>query len=433
MVLILQAYALAIFFSQLSDAGRLLPGELPLSWCVELTLLCSAVWLIGSPGRVWLLRCTLVLLLLSFVLSAPDTPNHRLVLFFFSLLLLCEVWRNPTTLSGRFSVSEEFVHACRILTGVVYASAVVHKTNSDFFNPDLSCAAQFFRELVPYFSASRFVLQLVAWSTYLLELTLAIALLLNRCKIWVLLLGFVFHFILSLHHEMQFYNFSAVMYLLLLTQCSWSEAASSKVAAIVVRLGKIARLLCLLLILALLYFGVAPSLPFVSQGMVVLFWSMWALSIVALVVRHCSACVRASRGLGIAQYALFLVLLLLATGPYTGLRTRAALSMYSNLLITESSSNHVLIPRSLDLLGLLSDRAIILSSDSLGATPGIEVPMISLLHEVQQHKLAPFSFEYRRQVYEYPESMPAVSFPVWLKKIAIFRSVGDSTRGQCIW
>ena len=76
--------------------------------------------------------------------------------------------------------------------------------------------------------------------------------------------------------------------------------------------------------------------------------------------------------------ALVLLALLNGFAPYLGLKIRTTFDMYSNLRLEVQASNHQLVPRSLDLFGLLRDRVAVLdSSDPLlqrYVAAGDEVP-----------------------------------------------------------
>ena len=57
-----------------------------------------------------------------------------------------------------------------------------------------------------------------------------------------------------------------------------------------------------------------------------------------------------------------LLVLLNGLSPYLGLKTRTAWQMYSNLNLAAATSNHLLVPSSLDLGGYLADAVRILAT-----------------------------------------------------------------------
>jgi hypothetical protein len=143
--------------------------------------------------------------------------------------------------------------------------------------------------------------------------------------------------------------------------------------------------------------------------------------------------------------------------PIIGLKTGTSWQMYSNLSLSATDSNHLILPRSADAMGWLSDTIIIEDSSNpelkqyfttgnpwlatyttLRENPEpLQWPVVFVRTLVHRVPGATLSYRYRDQVVrDRPwESDPlfAQPNPIWVEKLARFPALGASGTNNCTW
>ncbi len=137
-----------------------------------------------------------------------------------------------------------------------------------------------------------------------------------------------------------------------------------------------------------------------------------------------------------------LLVLLNGLGPYVGLKLRSAWQMYSNLSVDDAGSNHLLIPRSLDIGGFLVDSVVIVStSDSLLDThyvqTGARMPYFELHWYLANHPEVRLAYIRAGQYREIARAGDSPEFSTrphpLLRKLLTFRPLGQQAGKICDW
>lgn len=326
--------------------------------------LIAGVALLALPDSLMALRFSAVGYLVSFAAQMPATPNHRWVLLYVALALVGKAFTEKTV----EEVARTIRGSLQCLTIVVYGFATLAKLNTTYFDPAISCAALFSRQTFELYGLSDIfgdqTALTTAWVSLLVEALIPILLLWPRARVTGVCLGILFHFVLSLHLVRYFGNFSAIMFVLLF---SWlPDEGCKRIWAGIERLRKPALrswktalgLLPLLTITSLLPWSeyvIARHVLYLSFAVVLLLHTARAFQVGALPTRDTMVGELRPR-VGAPSLLVLAFAVLNSCAPYLGIKTRSALTMYSNLRIEPDYSNHLFMPASADPLGLLSDR-----------------------------------------------------------------------------
>lgn len=282
----------------------------------------------------------------------PNIPNHQYLLLSFDLVVCMALFsdiarsRKPTLESIVTSARTGFL----TMVGIVYLFAAFAKLNHGFLSEN-NCATRFLANIQQFYS---FVPSLpghwLAIGTIALELFLAVLLFSPRTRPFGVRMGIVFHILLAMDPIKRFFNFSSVILLGLCSGVSFSLSEKS---------DSLVRFLMTSSVVAFAIFRVIDT-PLISAVVLSLIWIM-----LALIVFSASMPSIKPYALPLQFSAVFGACLILAQGfsPYLGIKTRQSFQMYSNLTINEQNSNHLIIPKSFDLLGLMKDRVTIRKDD----------------------------------------------------------------------
>jgi hypothetical protein len=400
---------------------------------VEIGFVLVALALVSRPSGLSSLTVLAAFQIAEAAFFLPELPNNRWVATFLNLALLATVARGFSFL--------RFQAAGRTIVVILYAFATFAKLNTDFLDPSTSCAGEFYGHVAEWLPLpdGREARIAAPWGTLAIEGLLPPGLLFTRGRLRhaVIALGILFHFGLALDLGKHFLNFSAVMtggLLLFLTPSALAEIARP----IMRRRSLLALALSVELALGFLdSLGAPLELAFLVARQTI--YGGVALWIAARVIR-----LPVEREIELARpnlAASMVVALAILNGlsPYLGLKTRTGFDMYGNLRMEAERSNHLLVPRSLDVLGLLADRGRILDADARGRArglaPGTEWPWLELSRRLASEPPPRVVYERagKRFVFD-PAKGSRVPPPPWLLgKLLVFRPIGRETRGLCVW
>jgi hypothetical protein len=379
------------------------------------------------------------------LIDLPEVPNHRCILALVNLVLLAAILLRRTP-DGVF---DALVPAARAITVMLYGFAAFAKLNHDFVDVSVSCAAQFYDHITrwwPPLPDGPEIRRVVVLGTIAVESLLALGLCLRRLRPLAVFGGLLFHIGLALDATKAFLNFSSVMFALLLLFLPRGFFAS---LGSVVGHRSAVRVELAILFAAVAAAGFAAAIDWESFGGIFywvrqLAWSTYAVAILAFTAWWCLAAYEPDPPLvwpPLGVLAVVLLATLNGLAPYLGLKTRTTFDMYSNLRLEAAASNHMLVPRSLDLFGLLRDRVAILdSSDRLlhrYAAAGDEVPYWQLRASISSDPSLRVRYRREGEVYDYyegdtvPRSIEPLSW--WQRKFLVFRTLGPQSRGECLW
>ena len=430
-------------------------------------LVLAAVAVIHRPASVGRLLGLAIVQLLDVAYYLPLAPNHWLLTGMILSLAILGAAAVGALRGGRAGLQlgelyQTLTPSVRLSAVIFYFFTFFHKLNADFLNPDVSCAVRFFEQtLAPFASLGLSALPgvglAVIWATLALELFLAVGLAVPRWRQAACLLGAGFHMLLALDAAHVFYNFSAVMFAVLWV-CLPASRAARLARQVGGRFGRYHFLGGYTLIVAAIWWS-----P-VAGG----FSGLWLAFAITLLSRagllgrcHVLRFARAARswssrpaprapiearpGLRSAGALLLLPALVLLNGlsPYLGLKTRTAWQMYSNLNLDAATSNHLIIPYSLDIGGFLADSVRILATSDPALNAGYvqtgrRITWFELQRHLAQHPVKDLT--YVRPARAAGPSGPAeedaprkTQGRAVLEKLLIFRPVGAASAGVCDW
>ena len=456
--------------------------KMPTGW---LTVI-AAIWLLFRPGSTRAFAFFVLAAIAEWLRLLPFMPNH----FFFEGLMFATVlcalvrrWRRDRAAAGRpRAAARDFAPIVRAELLVLYAFTVLHKLNSSFLDPQVSCAVKMHRELaevLPGLPAGPATDWPVIAMTLGFEAGIPLLLAFRRTVYWGIGAGLFFHALLAIHPHAGVSSFSAMLYALYFLflppdavralQQFWERSLrawrrvlpsiSPKAIVVIVFFAT-------LLAQVRLAFENIWYRTLVTEATRIAFWpgAVWGVWL-ALCYLHAmrAAPIAGSRGstLRFAPHPGWLVMPLLVFNgfcPYLGLKTVTVFSMFSNLR-TESEPNHLFMPQ-LHLTSLQTDQVQIVSSshegtqsecESIGggmwcSFPGERVPYFEFRRwtsEMRRFGRERLSVEFVRGGLRYalaPDGDPALRAelyapqPFLLSKLLALRLVQEPTgKSACRW
>lgn len=308
---------------------------------LDLALTAAATLVVVQPRRLWALIALLILVVADVAFELPWVSNHWLFAAFVSATLLAALIR-PGRFRGaahdREAAYEAFAPWARLELLILYGYAVLHKLNSDFLDPEKSCAAVQSSALFEMlgFSVSTNAIALAAiYGTLAVEIAIPVFLPFRRTRWFGIALGVIFHGALGLNTRVApFYNFSALLfasYSLFLPD-DYPAVLRQSLPAPLRRYGSWIVGVAALLAVG---FGVVSgdAWPRDSDAL----RGLWALGCAALLLPFAVAGPRGRSGSSGSllgrnpALAIFPALLLLnGASPYLGLKTETSFAMFSN-------------------------------------------------------------------------------------------------------
>lgn len=316
----------------------------------------------------------------------PFTTNHWIFTAFVNLtiihVLLFSVARNQdfNVDTGRFFKS--FAPLVKIEVIILYFFAVFHKLNTGFFTPDTSCAtyllqAQQIEHIIPM---TENMYQINAFFTLAVELSIPLLLCFSRTRNLGVLVGLFFHCILSYSTYNAFYDFSSLMFAtyFLFISPAFTEKLFYGFTRVRVSIQKffsrfslrklIYSGIALFLLLAVIY-SLNHRLDTVKTVHLYFFWTLYSVLFAGLFVWYILSTKNAQpEGAGDVQpthRALYIIPVLVfinGTIPYLGLKTENSYAMFSNLKTEGGTTNHFIIPATIQIFDYQKNVVEIISS-----------------------------------------------------------------------
>ena len=338
---------------------------LPLSWLSFLYILVACLGLYGlikGPSRTRLLLLAGALLVLMWSLQ-PGLGNPALLCLFLVAAVVGSALylyfaHGQTTRENMFAL---YAPAGRWLLIVMYFWGTFHKINTDFFDPDSSCATLLTRSLdymIPFGLAEAvWVHTLAIYGTLLVEVLVLVMLLIPSQRYNARILGLCFHILIGFSYFRDYRSFSLLAIALhglfvpagsvqnsrALWRALWGVTVPWKIPWSVVGLGG------MFLAMAVVFTNNA-----LFWGVLCFFILLWTV----LCTRN-PAAVETFKKYFTPAVASFLLIPLayfvLCAMPYVGLKTAQTLSMFSNLRTENGYSNHYLFPKPLYLFDYQTD------------------------------------------------------------------------------
>lgn len=346
----------------------------------------------------------------------PFTTNHWIftafvnVTIIHSLIYLIIRHRSFQINSG--DLLKTFAPLVRIELVVLYFFAVFHKLNAGFF-ADGSCATDLLRaqNLDNFISLPPAFYKLNAYLTLIIESLIPLLLCFRKSRSAGILLGLIFHCVLSYSSYNAFYDFSsmvfAVYFLFTLPELSVRilnhlkeiktkiiRSASPKDFGYVKLAVRIGAFLVGLIVIYVL----TKKLNDYKSVHLYFFWTVYSIFYLYIFIRN-QFFVKQRSPVGIqpkqfqwVHWSLLLIpviVLLNGVSPYLGLKTENSYAMFSNLKTEGGSSNHYIIPASVQIFDYQKDVVDVVSSSD----PSLE--------KIAKANLSMVWFEFRNYLNEH--------------------------------
>jgi hypothetical protein len=464
---ILIVYFISVFFSFINTPLYFDPNQitnqaflsfdkfvLPLQF---IPLICIALFFLGWRHRNFIIFI-FANILFFLIKSLPEMPNHRYVMLFTTSFLIL----NGILSKEIFSISN-FTKFCRTMIGVIYFFAFFAKLNNDYLNPTISCAGAFYDNIsltsLSFIPTSTLTHYFPIFLSIIFEGLAFIFIFSNRYRPFVIISALIFHLGLSFDLVKYFTNFSSTMYVLLLfslgpkvldhvSDIIYSPASKLRYYRYLFGItSAVILILCILSGIDGYVYQEASlkSLVFIRH----LLWvslSLFAINITLTNFKNWKFATPSDKQkLNYLQYALLALFVTNCLGPYLGTKTRSGLTMYSNLRLEPEYSNHLLVPRSANLLGFLSNTAEVMELNKACSTrlkPGLNYPLFELSRVSKQCPEELISIKYEGEVLtensliefltDYSKTNNFLTRNI-LPSLILFSPVGPGAENECIW
>ncbi len=462
-------WSMASIFHQIAYPIRHVNGP-----AFALTL--AALWLLLRPSSVGRLLLLAAVQVGWVAYSFPNyVTNHWIFTAFInaaillSFVTLVATRRHLRVDGGR--LFETFAPPARVSLVILYFYTVFHKLNTDYFNPETSCAVDHYRSIASWV----WLLPTAAWTypfaiagSLLIESAIPLFLCFRRTRVAGLFLGLCFHMMLGVNPNHRFFNFSAMVFAVyfLFLPFNFRDAlreilagtgggrrvllwAGSRRAGLALRAlvwGAIA------VVGGVFLFDATSRIAQLDADLSAISRALWLvyggllIAVFLLSVRRWNVVDATSflvtlRPTHRILWIIPVVVFFNGLNPYLGLKTDSAFSMFSNLRTEGGSTNHFIMPGGIRPVGYQDDLVRVID-----ASPG------RLKTAAEQGYLLTY-FELRRITASNPDmsltyirdgemhTVPRVGddpelsrhFPVWQRMILDFRPVSLSgTRYMCV-
>jgi len=358
-----QAFAIAVIAHIVASAGlhELVPSPLPLqvAWAV---LGAAAVWLFLSPSSRRALAVVAALVLPTVWLEAPFLGNHWLLAGFVSVAVLVSLTR-PEPWAW-------FLPTARAILLGFYGFAAFAKLNSDFFDAAVSCAVEHSDRALsaialPGVASDGWLAPIAIGATALIELSVFGLLLIRRTRPYGVMVGTVFHLVISFDISQHFYDFTSILFVL------FGLFVIDVLPPRVIDLTEKVKGFTPAIAGTFLFLSITVSgqgvLGLVRYGSFLVWIPVSVIMARQMLTSARRSAATSERPAVVPSGALgtMLIALVVVNGvtPYTQLKTATAWNMYSNLSVTGDSSNHFIVRSALPIGDGPAELVEILASD----------------------------------------------------------------------
>jgi hypothetical protein len=353
---------------------------------VNWVILAVAVSVVVDPRKTWRLGLLALLMCGHYLARLPTASNNQWITFFMNATLVCVIGlamlRNRGTQETRDDIYEQSRVVARALLAVMYFYGIFHKINTDFLDPDVSCAVALYKPLTQLFGFedSLFGRYGAIAATFIVETITMVALYWRRYFAVGLILALAFHYIIPVSGFSWYMDFSSlVLALYMLSVPREVSGALHGISIAFLRslpfgragVNAVIALFAVLLIGAAITYANADG---AAERPAQLMWhSAWI--IVWVVVGGTAMVILTRAALTMLPYeatpnpaqplwlyAFPLALFVSSFSPYIGLKTESSIAMFSNLHTEGGQTNHLLFSKPPYLFGYQKDVARLVDS-----------------------------------------------------------------------
>lgn len=384
-------WAMALIFSVMSHYDNLILANGLKIAVLEYAVIAACFAVILKPRRLGFLLLLAGAMAVQYLYRLPVASNNQTIAFFMNAAIVTVVavaWRTQGSAQDiRADVYERLRIVARLLLATMYFYGIFHKINTDFLDPNASCAVALYRPLTHSFGLADNLFGRYGSiaSTFVVEAITLVCLFWRRYFAVGLIIGLVFHYIIPISAFSWYMDFSSLVFALytLSVPREVSIAFYARGAAILRRFpspsagGAAILMLVLGLLGALLLSATLRSRLGPANVSDMMAWHsswivVWAVvGGVAMVVLTWAA-LEALPYRPVASprqpawiYLFPAVLFLTCLSPYLGLKTESSIAMFSNLHTEGGTTNHLVVTRPLYIAGYQKDVAMIEGSSGL--------------------------------------------------------------------
>ena len=385
--------------------------------------------LIARPGQTWLLGLIAAAMAAAYTYRLPVAGNNQTIAYLMNCTIIAvlavEVVKNRSFAIDRDVAYERLRVVARALLAVMYFYGIFHKINSDFLNPDVSCATALYDPLARPFGLDGNIYgrYLAIALTFIVE-SIAIVALYWRRFFWVgLILALMFHYSIPESAFSWYMDFSSMVFALyvLATPREVSAGLYSTMVALLKKLpirspgnAAIITLIVLLAVSALVVVFVAQNYPPRAQKLLwhsswLVVWAVVGGTMMVLLTRAALLALPYSEARGERQpwwlYLFPIVLFVTALSPYFGLKTESSIAMFSNLHTEGGQTNHLIFNPPPYIASYQKDLARIVDSNNRALkkveTTGGYMVMYELARELREQPDAWVTYEKNGRIYKH--------------------------------
>lgn len=361
-------WALALIFSTVSHTSiLLLRGGIRLA-VVEYSIIALAIAVLLNPRRLSLLLMLAGAMIVQYVLRLPVASNNQTIAFFMNIGIVTAISvasiADGSTEPLRERIYESLRIVARLLLATMYFYGIFHKINTDFLDPNASCAVALYVPLAHPFGLQDVLIGRYGAiaSTFILEGVAIISLFWRRYFAVGLIVALWFHYIIPISAYSWYMDFSSLVFALYVlsvpreVSVAFYERTSALLrrapmpsAGFTATLGlgvALAASFGLMIYLARLDGGISATEQMIWHSTWILLWAViGGVAMVLLTFAALEALPYKPQALPRAPfwaYALPGVLFLLCLSPYVGLKTESSIAMFSNLHTEGGTTNHLL-------------------------------------------------------------------------------------------
>ena len=403
----------------------------------QVALLALAILLLFRPRSVRILWLVMLVSTISTVLQAPAHSNHTMV----RSALLLGYWASflfAMMKGSRWSaVFANFTVAGQGALLVMYAFGVFHKINTDFLNPETSCAVTLWQLMPEPLSwlDGPLVHHAAIYGTFIVEGAIVLMLLTPRLRHYGIVAGILFHILIALSDYAMYITFTMLSISLHALFLS-GEGADRIVASRGIRFLRVRLINPLYAAVGLLLIaGLALAAAVEEYSLVTALALPFVLPFCILVVRHGRSTkpLLPLRGPGRSRPAVVIGAIVTTlffancTMPYLGLKSAQAVNMFANLRLEGGVSNHLVLQNPPGPFGYLHDVAVIQDSGGDGGLEwyrdgGYAIVYYDLLVRLKRNPDLVVSFTRGGRLYEnvgaadLADDVAALLHPAWFRK-----------------
>lgn len=424
----------------------------PIAGGIHLVVFFLAISVMFKPSSTLRLFSMSALSVLVILAQMPITPNHNMIVLMGDLAVVTGIgffaFQNKRDIADWFRTTEPFL---RIALFVTYGSATIAKFNTDFLFSDISCAFTMPQKEFGWISFIDW--QSLAFMPFLIagtEMLIWLLPLFRKTRVFGLILASGFHVSLSLTPVSQGLGFSYILFALLVLYLP--DAAHARIIRFARDSLALLKAKGLFATAVYGFVGLAGFIAFVSfveinspiHDFIRYIPALIGLAVFAGSISYLAWSYRkqpqVTPAIGIKHWWQWILIVLIAfnsISPYLGLKTYATMTMYSNLSVSSTDSNHLIFPptpwetRGDDVIRILDSNNLRLKSYSMS---GLDLTWHEVRRELVETPQAFVVYERDGEVVSLNTAAEEADFrslDTVLHKLVGFRPVANPP--ICLW